>query len=83
MLGTVKPVLSSYSKRKPKIGFQDRLSLNEGQKYYRMLQGEHSAIFSPFIKLPFVLRPLFYLLKARFTVIKSVINVNLLFVETI
>ena len=27
-----------------KIGFQDRLLLNEGQKYRRMLQGVHSAI---------------------------------------
>ena len=38
---------------KTKIGFQDRLSLNAGQKYCRMLQ-EHSAIFSTFIKLPYV-----------------------------
>ena len=29
---TVKPVLSGHSKQRPKIGFQDRLSLNEGQK---------------------------------------------------
>ena len=35
---TVKPVLCSHSKRRPKIGFQDRSSLNAGQKYYRMLQ---------------------------------------------
>ena len=28
---TVKPVLSGHSKRKPKIGFQDRLLLNTGQ----------------------------------------------------
>ena len=35
---TVKPVLSSPSKRRPKIGFQDRLSFNAGQKYCRMLQ---------------------------------------------
>ena len=27
---TVKPVLSGHSNRKPKIGFQDRLSLNAG-----------------------------------------------------
>ena len=43
-------------KKKAKIGFQDRLSLNAGQKYCRMLQGEHSAILSPFIKLPFVIK---------------------------
>ena len=52
---TVKPVLSGHSK-KDKIGFQDRLSLNAGQKYCRMLQGEHSAILSTFIKLPFAIK---------------------------
>ena len=31
-----------------------QLSLNAGQKYCRMLQREHSAILSIFIKLPFV-----------------------------
>ena len=40
----------------PKIGFQDRLSLNAGQKYCRMLQWEHSAILSTIIKLPFVIK---------------------------
>ena len=39
-----------------KIGFQDQLSLNAGQKYCWMLQGEHSAILSIFIKLPFVIK---------------------------
>ena len=29
-------------------------TLNAGQKYCRMLQGEHSAILLTFIKLPFV-----------------------------
>ena len=32
------------------------LSLNAGQKYCRMLQGEHSAILLTFIKLPFVIK---------------------------
>ena len=41
---TVKPALSGHSKRTPKIGFQYRLSFNAGQKYCRMLEGEHSAI---------------------------------------
>ena len=41
---------------KTKIVFQDRLSLNAGQKYCRMLQGEHFAILSTFIKLPFVIK---------------------------
>ena len=42
-------------KRRSKIDFQDRLSLNAGQKYCRMLQWEHSAILLTFIKLPFVI----------------------------
>ena len=29
--------------KRSKIGFQDQLSLNVGQKYCRMLQGEHSG----------------------------------------
>ena len=51
---TAKPVLSGLS-HKTKIGFQDRLSLNEGQTYCRMLQREHPAILSTFIMLPFVI----------------------------
>ena len=51
---------SKYSKtclkrplsKKKKMGFQDVLSLNAGQKYCRMLQGEHSAILSTCIELP-------------------------------
>ena len=42
--------------KRSKIGFQDKLSLNSGQKYCRMLRSEHSAILSTFIKLPFVLK---------------------------
>ena len=53
---TVKPALSGHSKRRPKIGFQDRLLLNAGQKFCRMLQGEHSAILLTFIKLQFVIK---------------------------
>ena len=34
---------------KTKIGIQDQFSLNEGQ-------GEHSAILSTFIKIPFVIK---------------------------
>ena len=41
--------------KKMEIGFQDQLSLNAGQKYCRMLQGEHSAILLTFIKLPFAI----------------------------
>ena len=39
-----------------KNGFQDRVLLNAGRMYFRMLQGEHSAILSTFIKLPFALK---------------------------
>ena len=42
--------------KKTKIGFQDQISLNAGQKYCRMLPLEHSAIISTFIKLPFVFK---------------------------
>ena len=42
---TVKPL-----KTRPKIGFQDRLSLAAGQKYCRMLQRDQSAILSTYIK---------------------------------
>ena len=68
-----KTCLKGPHKKKTKIGFQDRLSLNAGQKYCRMLQGEHSAILSTFIKLPFVIKifvlSIFeWLLKTGFTV---------------
>ena len=43
------------SKRKKNV-FQDRLLLNASQKYCRMLQREHSAILSSFIKLPIVIK---------------------------
>ena len=39
-----------------KLVFQDQRSLDAGLKYCRMLQGEHSAILSTFIKLPFVIK---------------------------
>ena len=43
-------------KKKTKNGFQGRLLLNAGQKYCRMLQGEHSAILLTVIKLPFIIK---------------------------
>ena len=83
-------VLLKYSKtclkrplsKRPKIGFQDRLSLNADQKYCRMLQGEHSAILLTFIKLPFVMKTFVlsifeWLLKTGFTVLVSTLE-NLL-----
>ena len=42
--------------KRPKFGFQDKSSLYAGQKYCRMFQGEHSAILSNLIKLPFVIK---------------------------
>ena len=42
--------------KRPKIGFQDQLSLNAGQKYCRMLQEEHSAILSTFVKLQIIIK---------------------------
>ena len=53
---TVNPVYKVHSQKIPKIGFQYQLLFNAGQKYCRMLQGEHSAILSTFIKLPFVIK---------------------------
>ena len=51
-----------------------RLLLNTGQKCYRMLQREHSAIFATSIKLPFVIKTFVlsifeWLLKTGFTVV--------------
>ena len=67
-------ILSGHSKRTPKIGFQYQLLLNAGQKYCRMLQGEHSAILSTFIELQFstktfVLSIFKWPLKTGFTVL--------------
>ena len=42
--------------KRPKFGFQDRLSLNACQKYCRMFPLEHSAILLTCIKLPFVIK---------------------------
>ena len=51
-----------------KIVFQGQLLLYAGQKYCRMLQGEHSAMLLTFIKLPVVIKILFCLfLSGRFT----------------
>ena len=55
----VKSILKQPLSKRPNIGFQDQLSLNVGQKYCRMLQGEHSTILLTFIKLPFVIKNLF------------------------
>ena len=52
----IKTCLKQSLKRRPKIVFQDRLSLNAGLKFCRRFKGEHSAILSTFIKLPFVIK---------------------------
>ena len=58
---TVKPVLSGHSKRRPKLGFQDRLSLNAGQKYCRMLRKSILQCFRTSLSSFWSLRPLFCL----------------------
>ena len=55
-----KACLNRPLKKKTKIGIQDRLSLNAGQEYCRMLQGEHFAILSTFIKRPVVIKNFVY-----------------------
>ena len=47
---TVKPVLSGHLK-------EDQFVLNAGQKYCRMLQGEHSAILLTFISYHLLFPP--------------------------
>ena len=56
---TVKPVLNGHSKRRPKVGFQGRLSLNAGQKYCRMSILQY---FRPSLSYHLSLRPLFCLI---------------------
>ena len=48
-------------KKKTKIGFQDRLSFNAGQKYCRMLQESILQYFRPSLSYHLSLRPLFCL----------------------
>ena len=50
-----KDFLCKTATLKKRINFQDQ-SLNAGQNYCRMLQGEHSTILSTFLKLPFVIK---------------------------
>ena len=56
-----KTCLKRPHKRKTKIGFQDRLSLNAGQKYCRMLQGSILQYFRPSLRYHLSLRSLFCL----------------------
>ena len=73
---SVKPDLSDHSKRRPKIGFPDRLSLNAGQKYCRMLQESILQYFRPSLNYhmsvkTFVLSIFEWPLKTGFTVVSN------------
>ena len=61
--------------KRPKIGFQDQLLLKAGQKYCRMLQEEHAAILSTFIKI-FVLSISEWPFYTSFTISSSEISTD-------
>ena len=50
---TVKPVLSGHSKRRPKLVFNADYRFMQVKS---IAEGEHSAILSTFIKLPFAIK---------------------------
>ena len=56
-----KTCLKQPFKKKTKIGFQDRLPLNAGQKYCRMLSWSILKYFRPSLSYHVSLRPLFCL----------------------
>ena len=75
-----KTCLEQPLSKRPEMGFQDQLSLNAGQKYCRMLQGEHSAILSTCIELPhgfktFVLSIFEWPLKTGFTALSMSVTI--------
>ena len=53
--------------KRQKIGFEDQLSHIAGQKYCRMLQGQHSVILLTLIKLPIVIKNFVLSLRGGFT----------------
>ena len=53
--------VNGFEKRRPKIVFKDRLSLNAGQKYCRMLQESILQYFRTSLSYHLSLRPLFCL----------------------
>ena len=74
----VKPVLSRHSRRRPKIGFQDGLSLNAGQSTAECSLRVFCNTFTlhKFIKLPFVFKTFVlsifeWPLKTGFTVLRG------------
>ena len=58
--GYSKTCLKQPLKEKTKIHFQDRLSLNAGQKYCRMLQESILQYFRPSLSYHMSIRPLFF-----------------------
>ena len=64
---TIKPVLSGHSKKTKNV-FQERLTLNAGQKYCRMLQESILHYFPPALSKTFVLSIFEWQLKTGFTV---------------
>ena len=56
-----KTCLNRPLKKKTKIVFQDRISLNAGQKYCRMLKESILQYFRPSLSYHLFLRPLFCL----------------------
>ena len=89
------PADKNYSKTCVKWPLSERqkISLNAIQKYCIVLQGEHSAILSTFIKVQFVIKILFCLfLSGRFTKVsllskfgpsKHDVNIMRVYVRTI
>ena len=51
-----KSCLKQPLSKRPKIGFQDQLSLNAGQKYCRMLPLDHSSVPLTTMKIQFVIQ---------------------------
>ena len=56
-----KTCLKQPLKRRPKTGFQDQLSPNAHQKYYRMLQESILQYFWPALSYDLSLRPFIFL----------------------
>ena len=52
LTATLRDLIQQPQSKRPKIGFQDQLSLNAGQKYC----SKHSAILLTSIKLPVVIK---------------------------
>ena len=76
-----KPVLSGHSKRRPKKGFQDRLSLNVGQMYRIILQYFRPSL-SYHLSLKSFILFLIGLLRHVGLLLWDSVVVNLLFIVT-